>query len=337
MESKAAAMEEAAASDPSYPPLFRRPNPGSNREADQRPAHGNPVFDVPVIDLEDLDPVRLDEVCRGVGLFRIANHGVPSALMDRLLDQSRGLLSLPFESKRTLFSDPMSYIWGTPALGAKVANLNWVEGFHVPLGQLKSKGHDLDSQGSASSFRCLADEYGRHMARIARTLFNVVAANLKLDAKKAASYLSEFDGTFVRVYRYPCCPEADKYFGMNAHTDSSVLSILCQDELGGLQIFHDNQWFDVAPIPGMLTVNLGDMIQVFGNDEYRSVKHRVLTNRSKERISVCYFAFPMEDGLIISSRYKTFTYREWKAQVLEDIKATGDKVGLARFRIGDPS
>lgn len=100
------------------------------------------------------------------------------------------------------------------------------------------------------------------MARIARTLFNAVAANLKLDAKKTASYLSEFDGTFVRVYRYPCCPDIDKYFGMGAHTDSSALSILCQDELGGLQIFHDNQWFHVAPIPGTLIVNLGDMIQV---------------------------------------------------------------------------
>lgn len=161
MESKAAAMEEVAANDPSYPPLFRRPNtnpnpypyPGSNRGEDQRPAPANPVIEVPVIDLEYLDPVRLDEVCRGMGIFRIANHGVSSALMDRLLDQARGLLSLPFESKQTLFSDPVSYICGSPSLGAKVGNLNWFEGFHVPLGQLKSKGHDLDSQDSAASFR----------------------------------------------------------------------------------------------------------------------------------------------------------------------------------------
>ncbi|XP_010920827.1 gibberellin 2-beta-dioxygenase 6 [Elaeis guineensis] len=334
-------MEEAAETDASYPPIFRRPNPdpnpGSKHDADQRPAPASPVFEVPVIDLEPLDPVRLEEVCRSVGLFRITNHGVPSALMDRLLDQARGLLSLPFESKQTLFSDRLSYIWGTPSLGAKVSNLNWVEGFHIPLGQLKSRAHDLDSQDSAASFRCSADEYGQHMARIARTLFNAAAARLELDAKKTASYLSEFDGTFVRVYRYPCCPDIDTYFGMGAHTDSSVLSILCQDELGGLQVFHDNQWFDVAPIPGTLIVNLGDMMQVYSNDEYKSVKHRVLANRSKERISVCYFAFPMEDSLIISSRYKAFTYREWKAKVLEDIKATGDKLGLVRFRIDDPS
>ncbi|KAG1339086.1 gibberellin 2-beta-dioxygenase 6 [Cocos nucifera] len=332
-------MEEAAGNDASYPPLFRRPDPdtGSSRDADQQPAPANPVFEVPVIDLEHLDPVRLEEVCRSVGLFRIANHGVPSALMDRLLDQARVLLSLPFESKQTLFSDPMSYIWGTPSLGAKLSNLNWVEGFHIPLGQPKSKGHDLGSQDSAASFRCLADEYGQHMAAIARTLFNAVAARLKLDAKKTASYLSEFDGTFVRVYRYPCCPDIDKYFGMGPHTDSSVLSILCQDELGGFQVLHDNQWFHVAPIPGTLIVNLGDMMQVYSNDEYKSVRHRVLANRSEDRISVCYFAFPMEDGLIVSSRYKAFTYGEWKAKVLEDIKATGDKLGLARFRIRDPS
>jgi len=99
------------------------------------------------------------------------------------------------------------------------------------------------------------------MARIARTIFDALAVDLRLDEGLSASYLSESDGT-LRVYRYPCCPDTSSYQGLTAHTDSSVLSILNQDDVGGLQILHDNQWLNVTPIPDTLIVNLGDMMQV---------------------------------------------------------------------------
>ena len=73
------------------------------------------------------------------------------------------------------------------------------------------------------------------------------------------------------------------------------------------------------------------------NDGYKSVEHRVLASASRERMSLCYFAFPMEDGLIVSSKYKAFTYKEFRAQVQEDIKASGSKVGLENFRMKDTS
>lgn len=99
------------------------------------------------------------------------------------------------------------------------------------------------------------------MARIARTIFDALSTDLGLDSSLSASYLSESEGV-LRVYRYPCCPDTSNYLGMDAHTDSSVLSILNQDDVGGLQILHNNQWFNVAPVPGTLIVNLGDMMQV---------------------------------------------------------------------------
>lgn len=68
------------------------------------------------------------------------------------------------------------------------------------------------------------------------------------------------------------------------------------------------------------------------DDEYKSVKHRVKVNKSKERISICYFVFPTDDGIIQSSRYRPFTYADFRAQVQEDIKTHGFKVGLDRFK-----
>jgi isopenicillin N synthase-like dioxygenase len=69
------------------------------------------------------------------------------------------------------------------------------------------------------------------------------------------------------------------------------------------------------------------------NDEFKSVEHRVVANGSKERMSLCYFAFPLEDGVIVSLRYKAFTYKAFSAQVKEDTKAYGFKIGLKHFKI----
>jgi isopenicillin N synthase-like dioxygenase len=99
------------------------------------------------------------------------------------------------------------------------------------------------------------------MARISRTLFNTMASDLHLDGEKRVVYMSETSG-MLRVYRYPICPDPSSYLGMEAHTDSSVLTILNKDDEDGLQVLHENAWFNVVPVPGTLIVNLGDFMQV---------------------------------------------------------------------------
>jgi isopenicillin N synthase-like dioxygenase len=120
---------------------------------------------------------------------------------------------------------------------------------------------------------------------------------------------------------------------LDVHTDSSILSILSQeDNVGGFEFFKDNKWFNVNPIPNTLVVNLGDLMQVISDDEYVAVKHRVKVNREMERSSVCYFVFPDESCVIQSRKYKPFTNVDFRAQVQEDVKTLGVKVGLERFK-----
>ena len=89
-----------------------------------------------------------------------------------------------------------------------------------------------------------------------------MAKNLNLGPKQSKSKLAESTG-FIRVYRYPPCSLGDEAWGMMAHTDSSVLSIVNQDQVGGLEIFKDNKWLLVNPIPNTLVVHIGDMMQVY--------------------------------------------------------------------------
>ncbi|KAL2317483.1 hypothetical protein Fmac_031359 [Flemingia macrophylla] len=264
---------------------------------------------LPVIDLEclnhDKNNIKLDEACKQWGLFRLVNHG-PSKLLS---------------------GTPILTPSGT-ALKRAPQNINLLEGFNMTLGQLSQ----FQSQFPVlESFRLSLMEYGEHLTRIATTLFEGIAKNLDLKLQPSRSYVAESTG-IVRVYRYPKSSNYNVGLGLEVHTDSSVLSILNQEnEVSGLEVLKDDQWLTVKPISNTLVVNLGDMMQAISDDKYKSVTHRVKLNNKKQRISICYFVFPDEDLEIESSKYRTFTYSEFRAQVQQDNKIAGYKVGLPRF------
>ncbi|CAA7398201.1 unnamed protein product [Spirodela intermedia] len=321
-------MEEEEYS--SYPPVFR--HIGGHSSA----AHGGggailPSVDLPVVDFQDLRPAALGEICREWGIFRLVNHGIPPSLSRRLHDEAKRLISLPFELKQTRFAgDPVTYFFGTPAASLPLRGVNWVEGLNIPLG---GELPPTSAAGADSSyFRGLAEEFGAQSSAVARELFETLAEDLGLAGERRASSFSGA-GKLLRLHRYPFSPLAGGHLGMDAHTDSSLLTLVSDGDVGGLQILHGGAWLAVDPLPGSLLVNLGDMMQAISDDQFKSVKHRVQASNGEERISICFFAFPPEDRPIRSSRYREFTYRDFKAKVQEDIQAVGFKVGLDRFRI----
>ena len=100
---------------------------------------------------------------------------------------------------------------------------------------------------------------------------------------------------------YPPQPDGagEDRFGVAPHTDFGVLTVLCQDEIGGLEIRRRNgDWAAMPPIPGTLVVNVGDLLERWSNRRYRSTVHRVINASGRERLSLVLAYDPNFETLV---------------------------------------
>ncbi|KAJ1433746.1 Oxoglutarate/iron-dependent dioxygenase [Sesbania bispinosa] len=220
------------------------------------------------------------------GFFQVVNHGIPTSILDDMLDGVCRFHEQEAEIKKEVYSRDITKrvyyntnfdLYVTPAV-------NWRDTLSFVMAPQPPDPEELPA-----ICRDITINYSNYVKKLGEILFELLSEALGLNA----SYLKDIDcaeGLFLIAHYYPPCPEPELTFGTSAHSDSSFLTVLLQDQVGGLQVFHENQWVDVTPIPGALVINLGDMMQLITNDKFLSVNHRVLAQKNSPRVSVaCFF------------------------------------------------
>lgn len=165
-------------------------------------------------------------------------------------------------------------------------------------------------------------EWNRQIEWLGELLMGLLSEGLGLKRERLKE-MTFNEGRMMVGHYYPFCPQPDLTVGLNTHADPGALTVLLQDHIGGLQVRSGDGWIDVKSLPGALVINIGDLLQIVSNEEYKSAQHRVLANSSKEpRVSVAVFLNPgaREDVYgplpeLTSAenppKYRTFTLNEF--------------------------
>ncbi|KAG6638962.1 gibberellin 2-beta-dioxygenase 8-like [Carya illinoinensis] len=268
------------------------------------------------------------------GFFQIVNHGISSEILEKMRFEQKRIFKQPFDKKikedKYLKFPSGSYRWGTPS-ATNLGQFSWSEAFHIPL-------IDISHSGGFDSFGTVVQQFAMTVSNLAQKLAKILAEKMGHES----TFFQENclpSTCYLRMNHYPPCPIAldDQVFGLTPHTDSDFLTILHQDQVGGLQLVKDGKWIAVKPNPEALIINIGDLFQAWSNGTYVSVQHRVVTNPVVERFSTAYFFCPAYDTVIQSccepAIYKEFSFREYRQQVQADVQKLGSKIGLSRFLV----
>jgi len=269
---------------------------------------------IPLIDLaesvsDDLDrrkavALEIHKACRDTGFFYVANHGVPLAMMEAQLENGRRFFAMPRERKLAVASTEKSGILGYEGLKAQTLDpgspADLKESFMTTFdfaGADPSEGLNI-WPADLPGFRQQCSAYCKQIVGLGRRLASLLALSLDLPETYFATTL-EKPACSVRLLRYPPQPadaEANQ-LGSGAHTDWGFITLLLQDQRGGLEVRNaDGVWLRANPISGAFVVNLGDMIPRLTNDLYHSTMHRVLNNVSgMDRYSVAGFFNPPDN------------------------------------------
>lgn len=284
-----------------------------------------PLVDLNLLNLSDSDHEKCKRMITDAsskwGFFQVVNHGVPHEILERMHCQRVKLFMQPFQKK----VNENNHRWGT--FSAKSSKqLSWSESFHIPLNNVLASD-DCEFSETIEDYAMLLFDLA---VRISKILEECMGCK--------SSFISETcvpSSCFIRMNRYPPCPVPFQVFGLVPHTDSDFLTVLHQSHVGGLQLLKEGKWVSVRPNPNALVINIGDLFQAWSGGIYKSVEHRVVANKEVERFSTALFLCPSYETVIRSFSeppvYKSFSFRDYRQQVREDVKTTGNKVGLQRF------
>ncbi|MDZ4370842.1 MAG: 2-oxoglutarate and iron-dependent oxygenase domain-containing protein [Phenylobacterium sp.] len=268
---------------------------------------------------------QIHEACTTTGFFYITNHGLPQPVLDRAVGVMRTFFDLPLEQKRQVAVNKTHRGWHEigGALMYQATKPDFKEFFGIGL-ELPSDdpdvlaGQALRGPNNWPAFMPEVQEafyaYYEAIGACGRDLLRAVAVSLGLDADFFVSRYQKRLQRTQAVFYPPQPPQmGDDQFGVAPHTDYGCITLLWQDDIGGLEVRNlDGRWIEAAPIEGSFVINVGDLLARWSNDRFASTPHRVVNRSGRKRMSIATFydpdyravVDPRDLGLTQASRYE---------------------------------
>ncbi|MBM4264895.1 MAG: isopenicillin N synthase family oxygenase [Deltaproteobacteria bacterium] len=270
---------------------------------------------LPIIDFAGFaadDPAGKREVARALrgalescGFFYLRNHGLQKSQIDAVFEQSQRFFASPQGVKNTVRPERAGSSRGYEGIGLQALD----EG---QPGDLKEIYHCGPERAGArptlwpvgmDSFKSVLLSYQKSAGECCQRLLRAIALSLTLPEDYFAEFFEGADST-LRLLHYPPVVAAPLLGQLRAgaHTDFGGISMLVQDESGGLEVqVRDGSWVAAPPIPDTAMVNTGDLLERWTNGLFRSSPHRVVPFGDappNDRYSVVLFYSPHRDTVI---------------------------------------
>ncbi|MBT3332804.1 MAG: isopenicillin N synthase family oxygenase [Rhodospirillaceae bacterium] len=284
------------------------------------------TFDIPVIDIASLDSsdsadqaiaAQVRVACMNSGFFYVSGHGIDPDLLTGAFAANRSFHARPLEEKLSIKLNA----WHRGYQAFATSKLVSSERFEAAVGANQMESYflrhevptdDPTYQAKAlmgpnqwpddPDFRDAVGGYNGAVVDLGMRLLRIFA----LAVGEAEDYfLPYFDGpiTCLRLLHYPAMKETPAtgdvdLYGINPHTDYGFITILAQDEVGGLEIQAvDGTWLPAPSLPGTLIVNIADALARWTNGVFNSTPHRVINKTNdRSRYSVAMFFDPNFDA-----------------------------------------
>ncbi|MGH9940111.1 MAG: isopenicillin N synthase family dioxygenase [Blastocatellia bacterium] len=252
---------------------------------------------------------EIGRACRECGFFYIIGHDVDEDLQQRLERLSRQFFAQDVETKMEIRMARGGRAWrGYFPVGGELTSgqPDLKEG--VYFGAELGDDHPMALAGvpmhgpnlfpsNIPEFREAVLEYIAAMTGLGHALMRGIALSLGLDESYFAERYTGDPLILFRIFNYPAPPTtattaAATGWGVGEHTDYGLLTILKQDESGGLQVKSQSRWIEAHPVPGSFVCNIGDMLDRLTSGLYRSTPHRVRNMSGRDRLSFPFFFDP---------------------------------------------
>ena len=279
------------------------------------------MSDLPIIDVAPLvDEApgvarvaqQIGAACRDTGFFYAVGHGVDGALASRLESASRQFFELDLAEKSRIRMDLGGRAWrGYFPVGGELTSgiADDKEGlyFGAELDQRDPRVIAATPLHGRNLFPRRPDLRGpvlawlNEMTGLAHALMRGIALSLGLDANYFFDRYTRDPLILFRIFNYPGmparAPSSDRW-GVGEHTDYGVLTILKQDDVGGLQVKSRSGWVAAPPVADAFVCNIGDMLDRMTRGLYRSTPHRVMNESQVDRMSFPFFFDPNFDVVV---------------------------------------